>query len=73
MREILNISLPKEMAEGIRNLAKAEDFSVSELVRAAIRLYKTERLNRIAEGAMKEHREGKTIEIKSFKDLRKYR
>jgi Arc/MetJ-type ribon-helix-helix transcriptional regulator len=70
MRQILNISLPEDMAEEIKKEAKNRHSTVSEFVRAAIRAYYTYRLVRIAKKGEKEYREGKTITLRSIRDLK---
>lgn len=69
MRHILNISLPKEMAESIKKDAQAQNSSVSEFVRTAVRAYKTYRLVRIVKKGEKEYREGKTVAVNSIREL----
>ncbi len=49
------------MAESIKNEAKTRGFSVSEFIRAAVRLYQEEKLLRIVKKGQKEYRQGKTI------------
>ena len=69
MRQILNISLPKEMAESIKKDARAQNSSVSEFIRTAVRAYKTYRLVRIVKKGEKEYREGKTVAVNSIREL----
>ncbi len=71
MRSVLNISLPKEMAQEIRREVKSGKFSsVSEFMRAAVRAYRVERLLRLVRKGEKEFAEGKTFISKSVRDLR---
>ena len=58
------------MAENIKEEARRQGFSVSEFIRAAVRLYQEERILRFAKKAEKEYKAGKLREIKSFKELR---
>ena len=46
---IITFSLPPAMAQGLREVVKEEDRTVSELLREAIRLYMEEREWRIQE------------------------
>lgn len=74
MREILNISLSKEMVKGIKRDVKDGGFSsVSEFVRAAVREYRIQKFLRTAKKAEKEFHEGKTTTINSFTELRKFK
>lgn len=61
MRQILNISLPEEMAKDIKKEAKKRRFTVSEFVRAVIRRYQEDRLLKIVEEGRKAYREGRTL------------
>ncbi|MEK7607546.1 MAG: ribbon-helix-helix domain-containing protein [Patescibacteria group bacterium] len=74
MRQILNISLSKEMAENIRNDAKDEGFSsISEFIRAAVRIYLRELAVRRIKKGQKEFAKGKTRTVHSFTEFRKFR
>jgi Arc/MetJ-type ribon-helix-helix transcriptional regulator len=74
MRQILNISLPKEMADDIRNDVKDGGFSsVSEFIRAAVRIYLRELAIRRIKKGQKEFKKGKTRTVHSFTELRKFR
>lgn len=71
MRNIMNISLPKEMVVDIKREVKAGKFaSTSEFVRHLIRLWNTEQLMRDVEQSRKEIAAGKGRVLRSLKDLR---
>ncbi len=71
MRNIVNISLPKKMAEIVRKEVRSGDYaSVSEFFRHLIRLWNT---NKLAEELKKDRQEfeaGKGKVLRSFRDLR---
>ncbi len=70
MRNIINISLPKELASFVRKETKQGKFaSVSEFIRKLIRDYEEENILKIVKEGRKEYREGKTTSIKSLSDL----
>lgn len=70
MRNIINISLPKELASFVRKETKQGQFaSVSEFIRKLIRDYEEENILKIVKQGRKEYREGKTTLLKSLKDL----
>ncbi len=71
MRNILNISLPKEMVVDIKRGVKAGKFaSTSEFMRHLIRVWNTEQLMRTVEKSRAEIAAGKGRVLKSLKDLR---
>ncbi len=71
MRNIVNISLPKEMVVDIKRGVKAGKFaSTSEFIRHLIRLWNTEQLARDIAQNKKEFAQGKGKILKSLKDLR---
>jgi Arc/MetJ-type ribon-helix-helix transcriptional regulator len=71
MREILNISLPKEMVVQIKKGVKEGGFSTtSEYMRHLIRLENTRRLVEEIEISRQEFKNGKGKVLRSFKDLR---
>ena len=71
MREILNISLPKEMVMQIKKGVKEGGFSTtSEYMRHLIRLENTRRLVEEIELSRQEFKSGKGKLLKSLKDLR---
>ena len=71
MRNIINISLPKEMVSQIKAGAKEGKFaSTSEYILHVIRAYNAERLYKIIQEGDREIREGKAKRLRSFKDLR---
>jgi Arc/MetJ-type ribon-helix-helix transcriptional regulator len=71
MREILNISLPKEMVVQIKKGVKEGGFSTtSEYMRHLIRLENTRRLVEEIEISRQEFKNGKGKLLKSLKDLR---
>ena len=57
--EVITISLPPEMAEQVRQLMKAEDRTMSGLIREALRLYMQEaewrRIQRYGQRRAREH------------------
>lgn len=70
MRNVINISLPKELVSFVRKETKQGKFaSVSEFIRQLIRDYEEEKILRIVRQGRIEHREGKTSLIKSLDEL----
>ncbi len=72
MRHILNISLPMEMIESIKDEVKEGQFSsVSEFIRDLVRKHQSDRLARAIKRDSKLFRQGKlkVFEVKSFKDV----
>ena len=71
MRNILNISLPPEMAKEIRKEVKIGNFaSASEFMRHLVRLWNTEKLMRDVERSRAEIAAGKGKVLRSLKYLR---
>jgi len=71
MRNIVTISLPKQLDEEIKKEVKSGNFaSKSEFVRYLIRLWKEEKLAREIAEAEKDIAAGRIREIKSLKELR---
>lgn len=71
MRQILNISLPKEMVTSVKREVKERGFSsVSEYVRSLIRKKWDEDMWRQIQQSEKEIAEGKGVKLRSLKDLR---
>lgn len=71
MRNIINISLPKDMVKFVRQEAKAGKYaSISEFIRGLIRDYEERRLLAEFKKGRKEYEEGKTMVLKSLRDLR---
>ena len=71
MRNIVNISVPAEMARDIKREVKAGKFaSTSEFMRHLIRVWNTEKLARDLEQSRREFAEGKYKVLRSLKDLR---
>jgi Arc/MetJ-type ribon-helix-helix transcriptional regulator len=71
MRNIVNISVPAEMAKDIKREVKAGKFaSTSEFMRHLIRVWNTEKLARDLEQSRKEFAKGKYKVLRSLKDLR---
>ena len=71
MRNIMNISLPKEMVVDIKRGVKEGKFaSTSEFMRHLIRVWNTEQLMRDVEQSRKEIAAGKYKVLRSLKDLR---
>ena len=71
MRNILNISLPKEMVADIKRGVKAGKFaSTSEFMRHLIRVWNTEQLMRTVEKSRAEIAAGNGKVLRSLKDLR---
>jgi len=72
MRKILNISLPKSMADTVKQEVKQGGFaSASEFIRHMIREYKTNKLAKELKRMQKDFEAGKGIELKSFDQLKK--
>lgn len=71
MRNIINISLPPEMAKQIKiNVKKGNFASTSEFVRHLMRLWSSEKLMQDVEQSRKEIAQGKGKILRSLKDLR---
>lgn len=71
MRQIINISLPKSMADLISNYVKTEHYaSKSEFIRSLVRNWSEEKILKELKQSQKEMRSGKKFLLKSFKDLR---
>lgn len=71
MRNIINISLPQQMAVAVEEGMKKENFSTkSEFFRALIRLWMQGRFAVELEESRKELRQGKGKLLRSLKDLR---
>ena len=71
MRNIVNISLPKEMVADIKRGVKAGKFaSTSEFMRHLIRVWNTEQLMRTVEKSRAEIAAGNGKVLRSLKDLR---
>lgn len=71
MRNILNISLPPEMAKEIRREVKIGKFaSASEFMRHLVRLWNTEKLIHDVQRSRSEIAAGKGKILRSLKDLR---
>ncbi len=69
-RDIINISLPKEMAQEVRKEAKSGGYSVSEYVRYILREWKKENLARELRAEREQFVKGKGKVISSLKSLR---
>ncbi len=70
MRKILNISLPEETVNMIKQEAKQEGFvSVSEFIRHVIRVYNSKKLVKGVRQSEKEFAQGKGKVLRSLKDL----
>jgi putative addiction module CopG family antidote len=71
MRNIVTISLPKQLDQEMEKEVKSGNFaSKSEFVRHLIRLWKEEKLAKEIAQAEKDIAAGRTREIKSLKELR---
>jgi len=74
MRQIINISLPKSMADTLKQEVKEGGFaSVSEFIRHVIRLYNTEKLAKELNRETELIKQGKIklYELKSLDQLKK--
>lgn len=70
MRNIINISLPAEMAKEIKAEVKKGKFaSTSEFMRHLIRMWNTEKLAQELKKEKEYFRKGKYKVLRSFKDL----
>ena len=71
MRNIVNISLPKEMEVDIRRGEKAGKFaSTSEFMRYLIRVWNTKKLAEELKKEREQFRKGNYKVLRSFKNLR---
>jgi putative addiction module CopG family antidote len=71
MRDIVTISLPKQLNAEIEKEVKTGNFaSKSEFIRSLIRLWQEEKIYRELEQGRKEIEAGLGKELKSLKDLR---
>ena len=71
MRTILNISLPEELADDVKQEVKKGKFaSTSEFFRHLLRLWNTEKLYRDIQISKKQFEKGNFKVLKSLKDLR---
>ncbi len=71
MRNIVNISLPREMVVDIKREVKLGKFaSTSEFMRHLIRLWNTEKFVRDIKQSQKEFAQGKYKVLRSLKGLR---
>lgn len=70
MRQIINISLPQQMARELKTSVKKEGFATtSEFFRHLLRLWNTYRLAEELKRDRKKFNAGKGIVLKSLKDL----
>ncbi|MFA6304527.1 MAG: ribbon-helix-helix domain-containing protein [Patescibacteria group bacterium] len=70
MRQVINISLPQEMAKELRVNFKKEGFAtVSEFFRHLLREWQINKLLREVKKGREEIKAGKGVKIKSMKDL----
>lgn len=70
MRNIVNISLPKELNEAVERLVKKRKYaSKSEFIRELLRLHLEDELVREVEEAEEEIRAGKGKILRSLRDL----
>lgn len=69
-RDIINISLPKEMAQEVRKEAKSGGYSVSEYMRHILREWKKENLARELLADREQFAKGKGRVISSLRSLR---
>lgn len=71
MRTIVNISLPKEMADELKREVRREGFaSTSEFIRTLIREYKRAQLARSLYAQRRQFDQGKGKVLKSLQDWR---
>ena len=71
MRNIVSISLPKQLDEQIEKEVKTGKFaSKSEFIRSLIRLWQEEKLARDIAASERDIAAGRVREIKSLKELR---
>lgn len=71
MRNIVNISVPAEMAKDIKREVKLGKFaSTSEFMRHLIRVWNTEKLARDIKQSQKEFAKGNYKVLRSLRDLR---
>lgn len=70
MRQIINISLPQQMAKELKVSVKEGGFAtVSEFFRHLLREWQIKKLLREVKKGRQEIKAGKGIELKSLKDL----
>ena len=71
MREVINISLPKELNREVEKIVKKGRYSTkSEFIRELLRLYLKNDLVRQVEESEREIRSGKGKVLRSLRDLR---
>jgi len=71
MRQIINISLPPQLAKVVEDTVKSGQYaSKSEFFRSLIRDWSEEKLLKELKASEKEIRQGKGTILKSLKDLR---
>ncbi len=71
MRNIVNISLPKEMVQAVEESMKKNNFATkSEFFRAILRTWLEDKLAKELEESRKELQQGKGKILKSLKTLR---
>lgn len=71
MRNVINISLPREMVKMVKEEVKKGKYaSVSEFFRALLREHEENMILRDVEISRKEIKEGKGKILKSFKELK---
>ncbi|NUQ56886.1 MAG: ribbon-helix-helix protein, CopG family [Candidatus Paceibacter sp.] len=71
MRSVINISLPKSMADLVEKEVKSGKFATkSEFIRHAIRAWNTHKLAKELKEAKKEFEAGKGKVLRSLHDLR---
>lgn len=69
-RDILNISLPREMAQEVRKEAKSGGYSVSEYVRHIFREWKKEQLAKEFDADRVQFTKGRGKVVTSLRSLR---
>ena len=71
MRDVINISLPKQLNKEIEKVIKKERYSTkSEFIRELIRLHLEDELLHTVEESEREIRSGKGKVLRSLRDLR---
>lgn len=70
MRNIINISLPQEMSDYVKNECKSKKYSVSEFFRKLIRDYEEEKILKEIKKSEEDYKAGRYYKNISIKDIK---